>query len=495
MSELPKGWISAKFSELNQFSSSTIEPTKSSCETFELYSVPAFPMRSPELALGSDIGSTKQTVAENDVLVCKINPRINRVWTVLKCSSYRKIASSEWIGFRSVALHSQYAQFYFQSPKFRDLLCADVTGVGGSLTRAQPKRVATFDVPVAPLPEQKRIAEKLDATLARVDACRERLARVAPILKRFRQSVLAAATSGQLTEDWREAQGHRRAGKNDQVLHSNIHAGQVNEISPNSTAPSNTRLSSLLHLVAEIPQDWKRVTLEDIIVDLRYGTSKKCEYLEKGKIVLRIPNMGDKWKLDLTDLKYAEFTCTEVKKLELSKGDLLLIRSNGSVDLVGKTCLVTDQEEGFIFAGYLMRMRANREAAMPEYVCISMSGPESRAVIELTSKSTSGVNNINSDEVKRLPINLPPLDEQTEIVRRVETLFAFADRLEARLASATAAAERLTPSLLAKAFRGELVPQDPNDEPASELLKRLAASRESAGKAPKAKRGHKPAAA
>ncbi|WP_444545824.1 hypothetical protein, partial [Vogesella fluminis] len=87
------------------------------------------------------------------------------------------------------------------------------------------------------------------------------------------------------------------------------------------------------------------------------------------------------------------------------------------------------------------------------------------------------------------------LNSPTEIVRRVETLFAFADRLEARLASASAAAERLTPSLLAKAFRGELVPQDPNDEPASELLKRLAASRESAATAPKAKRGRKPAAA
>lgn len=83
---------------------------------------------------------------------------------------------------------------------------------------------------------------------------------------------------------------------------------------------------------------------------------------------------------------------------------------------------------------------------------------------------------------------LPPLDEQTEIVRRVQRLFAFTDRLEARLASATAAVERLTPSLLAKAFRGELVPQDPNDEPASELLKRLAVQREAAPKAKRAKK-------
>lgn len=85
---------------------------------------------------------------------------------------------------------------------------------------------------------------------------------------------------------------------------------------------------------------------------------------------------------------------------------------------------------------------------------------------------------LNLQNIKDLIIGLPDPLEQHEIVRRVETLFAFADRLEARLATARAATERLTPALLAKAFRGELVPQDPNDEPAAELLKRLAATRE-----------------
>jgi type I restriction enzyme S subunit len=80
------------------------------------------------------------------------------------------------------------------------------------------------------------------------------------------------------------------------------------------------------------------------------------------------------------------------------------------------------------------------------------------------------------------PCRLPPKAEQLEIVRRVQTLFAFSDRLEARLQAAQTAADRLTPSLLAKAFRGELVPQDPNDEPASELLKRLASSTTSVSK-------------
>lgn len=91
-------------------------------------------------------------------------------------------------------------------------------------------------------------------------------------------------------------------------------------------------------------------------------------------------------------------------------------------------------------------------------------------------------------DIKKLELLLPSREEQTEIVRRVETLFAFADRLEARLQSAQTAAERLTPALLVKAFRGELVPQDPSDEPAAELLRRLRAAR-AADTASKPKRG------
>lgn len=95
---------------------------------------------------------------------------------------------------------------------------------------------------------------------------------------------------------------------------------------------------------------------------------------------------------------------------------------------------------------------------------------------------------ISGQKIYPLPIALPSLREQHEIVRRVETLFAFADRLEARCAAARKQAGQLTPALLAKAFRGELVPQDPADEPAAELLKRLAASR---ADAPKARRGRR----
>jgi restriction endonuclease S subunit len=202
-SKLPESWFEAIFGELNQFISSTIDPTNFSDERFELYSVPSFPTRQPEIVTGIEIGSTKQLLQPDDVLVCKINPRINRVWQVSPKTKYRQIGSSEWIGFRAPCIDTRYFRYYFSSNDFRDVLCADVTGVGGSLTRAQPKKVATFKIPVAPISEQKRIADKLDTVLARVDGCRDRLDRIPAILKRFRQSVLAAAFTGKLTEEWR----------------------------------------------------------------------------------------------------------------------------------------------------------------------------------------------------------------------------------------------------------------------------------------------------
>lgn len=343
-------------------------------------------------------------------------------------------------------IQARYYGHFFSSAHYRSAVSDLARGV--NINNLKRDHFQAIQIPIAPLAEQKRIADKLDTVLTRVDAVNTRLARVAPLLKRFRQSVLAAATSGRLTEDWRQSQ--------------------------------------------PTVDQWHATTFGAIAIDLRYGTSKKCEAEGKGVAVLRIPNIGDDGQPDLHDLKFADFDDTERKKLSLQKGDLLVIRSNGSVDLVGKACVVDDRAEGLVFAGYLIRLRFDKTTVVPRFAFFALTAPEQRQRIEITAKSTSGVNNINSDELRSLPVNLPSIEEQTEIVRRVETLFALADRLEARLAQAQTAATRLTPALLAKAFRGELVPQDPNDEPAAELLRRLQAERATAPKA-SAGRGRKAA--
>ena len=124
MSELPDSWTVLPIGEVNQFTGSTLNPATRPDEIFELYSVPSFPTGSPERLRGSAIGSTKQTVLPGDVLISKINPRINRVWTVGPKGSEVQIASSEWIGFRSGAVQPAFANYYFKSPDFREILCS-----------------------------------------------------------------------------------------------------------------------------------------------------------------------------------------------------------------------------------------------------------------------------------------------------------------------------------------------------------------------------------
>ena len=299
---------------------------------------------------------------------------------------------------------------------------------GTGIPHVNPDIFWNLEIPLPPLNEQKRIVEKLDAILPKVKSAKARLDKIPRILKKFRQSVLSTACSGKLTEDWRE-------GK-------------------------------------DLPE-WEVSNIEGVIEDLSYGTSQKCDYnVKDGTPVLRIPNISS-GKLELSDVKYALLDKKELDKLSLKSGDLLLIRSNGSVSLLGQSVLINDSAYGFAYAGYLIRLRCKKDIIVPRYLDITLKTNDLRTQIELPARSTTGVHNINSAEIKSLVIPLPSLGEQHEIVRLVEKLFAFADSLEVKYKKAMVCINKIEQSVLAKAFRGELVAPDPTDEPAEELLKRI----------------------
>ena len=150
-----------------------------------------------------------------------------------------------------------------------------------------------------------------------------------------------------------------------------------------------------------------------------------------------------------------------------------LFNTRNSVELVGKSCVW--KGDPVVFNNNILRARFNQKAT-PDFVEVWFRSPSGRAALASIKSATTSVAAIYQKSLFAVRLDLPPVEEQTEIVRRVETLFAFADRLKARLAQAQTAVGRLTPSLLSKAFRGELVPQDPADEPATELLRRLSAN-------------------
>lgn len=169
--------------DINQYSGSTINPLDNPDEVYELYSVPSFDSQYPEIVKGSEIGSSKITVEDGDVLVCKINPRINRVWVVKHYTDHQLLASSEWIVIRNSKMDSNYLKWYFSSPTFRSLLVSQVAGIGGSLTRAQPKQVAKYPVPIVDICEQRRIAAVLDKISGLIAKRREQLDKLDELVK------------------------------------------------------------------------------------------------------------------------------------------------------------------------------------------------------------------------------------------------------------------------------------------------------------------------
>ena len=164
-----------KIKEINRYISKSINPAKMPNTVFEMYSVPAYETGHPEYLYGREVASSKVVVKKNDILLCKINPRINRVWLVLDESDNQNIASSEWIVIRTDEYNPEFLVWYFRTPQFKQKMMSEVTGIGGSLTRAQPKRVAEYLIPVIDRKRQDRIAIVLNKIASIVDLRKKEL--------------------------------------------------------------------------------------------------------------------------------------------------------------------------------------------------------------------------------------------------------------------------------------------------------------------------------
>ena len=194
--------------------------------------------------------------------------------------------------------------------------------------------------------------------------------------------------------------------------------------------------------------------MQDIIKDLRYGTSKKCDYNLGENPVLRIPNIKN-GKIDLSDLKSTNLSDKELKDLSLEKDDLLLIRSNGSENLVGRSAVVEKIGVGSAFAGYLVRIQVLKKFINSQYLHIFLESPMARTAIELPLRTTSGVKNINSSEISRIIIPLPPIEEQIIIVQKVNELLLNYNKLETEILESKVNSQKLINSVISELLDDE----------------------------------------
>ena len=171
----------------------------------------------------------------------------------------------------------------------------------------------------------------------------------------------------------------------------------------------------------------------------------------KGVPVLRIPNVSG-GQISLADMKFGPLSPSEISDLALSAGDILMIRSNGSLDIVGRSAVVTPEATGMAFAGYLVRLRLSSANLSPTYLWLVLNSSDIRDQIEKPIRSAVGLKNVNLTEFGALTIPLPPLAEQHRIVAKVDALMALCDQLESSLTTATTTRSRLLEALLHEAL-------------------------------------------
>ena len=202
------------------------------------------------------------------------------------------------------------------------------------------------------------------------------------------------------------------------------------------------------------------IRLGDAIEKPRYGTSKKCDYpcTANSTAVLRIPNIDTKnGRVDSSDLKYAEFNEKELEQLNLKNGDILIIRSNGSISLVGSSAIIRKCDTDKTYAGYLMRLRIlNKEKLLPKYLLYYLSSPDARRYIESVAKSTSGVNNINSQEISKLCVPLSSIEKQEKTVAEIEMKLSVYHEIEKSVDTVLVQADAMRQSILKQAFEGTM---------------------------------------
>ncbi len=434
MSDLPPTWTDAALSSITTDAIQRIPEVDEQFTYIDIGSVDRNSKNiiAPQHLLGADAPSrARKQVRSGDTLVSMTRPNLNAV-ALVPPELDGQIASTGFDVLRPVeGIDPRWISYLVRTDAFVKAMSDLVQGALYPAVRS--KEVRSYRVPLAPSAEQTRIADQLDKLLARIQSCNDRLDAIPALLKRFRQAVLAVATSGRLTSDWREEQG-----------------------------------------IAD--GEWPIVTVGSIaetVFDGPFGSHlKSADYSDEGIRVVRLENIGalqffaDKQTF-IPNSKYVT-----LQRHTLKQDDVLF---SSFVDEEVRVCIYPADEVGkAINKADVFCIRADRQLCNPSFLALRLGCKTTYVALR---KQVHGATRprINLGQIRSFEIGLPSLHEQAEIVCRVEALFQLADRIEARCAAAFAQAQRITPLLLAKAFRGELVQQDPLDEPASALRERIAA--------------------
>ena len=429
-----------------------------------------------------DISKGYTRFSEGDVLFAKITPCMEngKIAIARGLSNGAGCGSTEFHVLRPWdGLSRDYLMYYLFQDEFRKDAQRNMAGTAGQL-RVPAMFMSDSSILLPPIPEQHRIVAEIEKQFTRLDASVAALKRVQANLKRYRASVLKEACEGRLVPT--EAALARAEGRDyepaDQLLERILAErrarwesqekcrGKYKEQSPPDT-------SSL----PELPEGWVWASLA-LVGEVRLGRQRSPKRAKGPHMrpYLRAANVT--WHgLDLSDVKEMDFSPHEYEIYQLRRGDILLAEASGSADEVGKPAIWDEQIEGCCFQNTLIRVRAF-PATVPYLHRYLMSDARSGALGR--AARGVGIHHLGAQRAESWAVALPPLAEQRRIVAEIERRLSVIQQTEATVEANLTRAERLRQSILKRAFEGKLVPQDPNDEPASVLLERIKAEREAA---------------
>lgn len=362
--------------------------------------------------------------------------------------------------------------------------------------------ISNYPVPFPSINEQKRIVAGIETLLPQIDAGIANLSLAKRQLEQYRQSLLKHAFEGKLTAEWRENYA-KHTGKSlptaDELLEQIQTARQTHydqqikeweksvkaweKEGKNGRKPSKPKQTTNIANVDKtelndiLPDCWSEHFLESLSTisgGLTKNSSRKT--LEEQVPYLRVANVYAN-ELRLGDISYIGIKESEKPRVLLQKGDLLIVEGNGSIEHIGRVALWNGEIDPCYHQNHLIKVRALNNVD-PHYILYFLMSPIGRKRIVNVASSTTGLHTLSLSKVSNLIIPFTSLDEQKEIVKQLEEKLSDTDRLIIDIDNQLIKANLLKTSILHKAFQGKLVPPDPNDPPASELLAQIKAERE-----------------
>ena len=422
---------------------------------------------------------------ENDILVTK-DGTIGKIGFVDNLDCKVTVNSSILVVRPSPAIDSRYLFYYFRSPFFQKIVQMKITG--SAVPHIFQKDIKKFQVLIPPLAEQRRIVSAIEALFARLDAANERLDRVPEILKKFRQSVLAAACDGRLTEEWRK--------EHPDVENLTEYLQEINKIREGCSKKDKLKFKTLSELnvsnLLELPDSWLWIPSNLIFSYVTSGSRGWAKYYsDTGPMFIRIGNLDrNSIYLNFENVqRVSPPDNSEGRRTRIQQNDIL-ISITADIGSIGYIC----EDIGDAYINQHIALARPVKNLNHKYIAFFLHS-QTGGIKQFEKKHRGAIKiGLGLDDIRSIAIPLPPLPEQHEIVRRVDALFALADSIEAKVAAARERTEKLRESILAKAFSGELVETEAelarregrDYEPADVLLERIKAEQGMSGKKGKA---------